>query len=122
MKIFTTTILLALSLLTALLFETKMSIGNAFELLAIVVGIIIAFGILFSLWIEAEWAYPLAILFFAAATANLLWLHLELKTFLLFAFGLLVNVAGMVVAFASIENEQWEEPLETYEIKDKKKR
>lgn len=122
MKIFVMVILLGLSLLTALTLESHMKAGYSAELVLIVIGIILTAGILFGLWIDEPWTYPLTTLIFAASLANLVWLFTETQVFLTFAFGLLVNVAGLVMCLISMEkNMPWHE-LETYEVSGKKKK
>ena len=115
-KIFVLVILLGLSLFTALLLEAKMTSGFVPELVLILIGIILTAGIVFGLWIEEPWAYPLAIVLFAASLINLLWLFSNTNTFLTFAFGLLVNVAGLVICMASMERIEMLDSLETYKI------
>ncbi|MBW2969791.1 hypothetical protein KY309_01665 [Candidatus Woesearchaeota archaeon] len=119
-KFIVTIILLGLSLLTALVLESYLKTGYAVQLVLILIGIILTAGIIFGLWIELEWAYPFTMLFFALALADMVWMFAETKAFLPFAFGLLVNVAGLVLCIASIETTALQE-LETYEI-DKKRR
>ena len=114
MKVFVTVILLALSLFTALLLESRMGAGAAGELVVILIGTIITAGILFGVWIEEPWAYPLALLFFAASLANLLWIFSSTQIFLTFAFGILVNVAGLVMCLVSFEKAIPAPELETY--------
>ena len=120
MKIFVTVILLGLSLLTALMLESKMQSGFTAELVLIIIGIILTAGILFGLWIDEPWTSPLAMLLFAASLTNLLWLFVQTKVFLTFTFGVLVNVAGLVICLVSMERSMHE--LETYEINTRKKK
>lgn len=119
-KFITTIILLGLSLLTALILESYMKTGYAIQLVLILIGIILTAGIIFALWIEIEWANAMTMLFFTLSLANLVWLYTATKTFLPFAFGLLVNVAGLVMCLAEIGNGAFQE-LETYEINKRKK-
>ncbi len=122
-KLIITSILLGLSFFVALKLESQMATGYMGELVLIILGLIFMSGIIFGLWIEAEWAYSFGIIFFAAALANLLWLFFTTKIFLTFAFGLLVNVAGLVISLVSIESETpWEEALETYDVDAKKRK
>ncbi len=120
-KFITTIILLGLSLLTALILESYMQTGYAIQLVLILIGIIFTTGIIFALWIEIEWANTIAMLFFSLSLANLVWLFTATKAFLPFAFGLLVNVAGLVMCLAEIGNGAFHE-LETYEINKRKKK
>lgn len=120
MRSISTILLLGLSLFTALILETKMSAGFTAELIIILLSIIFMAGVIFGLWIDAEWAYPLASILFAAGLANLAWLFYHTHSFLAFAFGLLVNVAGLVLCI--INNDEpprsYAATLETYDIAD----
>ena len=121
-KLFVITILLGLSLFTALLLESRMTTGFIVELVLILIGIILTAGIVFGLWIEEPWTYPLTIIIFAASLANLIWLFSATHVFLTFAFGLLVNVAGLVMCLVSMEKIVSQQTLETYEISERKRK
>jgi hypothetical protein len=123
MKFFTIIILLGLSLFTTLLFESRLITGYAIQLVLVLIGIILTAGIIFGLWIEEPWATPLTTIVFAASLANLVWLFAKTEVFLTFAFGLLVNVAGIVVCMAGMEKATPLQELETYHTgNDKKKK
>lgn len=121
-KSFVITILLGLSLLTALMLESRMTHYFALELVLILIGIILMTGIIFGFWIEEPWAYPLTTILFAAALVNLAWLFFLTKAFLTFAFGLIVNVAGLVLCLVNMERAVELQELETYEASAKKKK
>ncbi len=120
MKSFVITILVGLSLFTALMLESRMTANFAIELVLILIGAILMTGIIFGFWIEEPWAYPLTTILFAAALVNLVWLFFSTSSFLTFAFGLLVNVAGLVMCLAGMERPMDLQELETYEAKRKK--
>jgi hypothetical protein len=122
MKPFVITILLGLSLFTALMLESRMTEYFALELVLILIGSILMAGIIFGLWIEEPWAYPLTMIVFAAALINLAWMFYSTKAFLTFAFGLLVNVAGLVMCLVGAEQSMELRELETYEIGKKRKK
>ena len=65
--------------------ETNMTTAFSAELVIILIGIILTAGVLFGLWMEAPWAFPLSTLLFAAALANMLWMFAMTKIFLIFA-------------------------------------
>ena len=121
MKSFIVTILIGLSLFTALMLESHMTANFAIELVLILIGSILMTGIIFGFWIEEPWAFPLTTILFAAALINLAWLFYSTNAFLAFAFGLLVNVAGLVMCLANMERETEFKELETYEAGRKKK-
>lgn len=122
MKFFTIIILLGLNLFTALLLQSNLTTNYVLPLVAILIGIIITAGIIFGMWIEENWAYPITTIVFALSLINITWLFYQTETFLIFAFGLLVNVSGLVICLVGMENQaNWHE-LETYEIKNKKKK
>ena len=118
-KLIVTVLLLGLSLFTALLLESRMQAGYSIQLVVILIGIILMACALFGLWIETEWAYPFTLVLFALLLANLVWAFASTKAFLPFTFGLLINVAGLVMCLASIGDYTYQQ-LETYEIKKKK--
>jgi len=120
MKSFVITILVGLSLFTALMLESRMTANFAIELVLILIGAILMTGIIFGFWIEEPWAYPLTTILFATALVNLVWLFFSTSSFLTFAFGLLVNVAGLVMCLAGMERPMDLQELETYEAKRKK--
>jgi len=122
MKSFVITILLGLSFFTALMLELRMETQFAIELVLIFIGTILTAGIIFGFWIEEPWAYPLTTIVFAAALVNLAWLFYSTNAFLTFAFGLLVNVAGLVMCLAGIERPMDFQELETYETNAKRKK
>jgi len=120
-KMIVTVLLLGLSLFTALLLESRMHAGYAIQLVIILIGIILVACALFGLWIEAEWAYPFTLVLFALSLANLVWVFTTTKTFLPFSFGLLINVAGIVMCLASVGDYTYQE-LETYETGKSRKK
>lgn len=122
MKSFVITILLGLSLFTALMLESRMDSNFAIELVLVLIGAILMAGVIFGFWIEEPWVYPLTTVLFAAALVNLVWLFFSTKAFLTFAFGLLVNVAGLVMCLVGIERAVELQELETYEARKKKKK
>lgn len=124
-KAIITCILLGLSLLTALLLESRMGSGVKVELVLILVGILLSVAVLFGLMTERAWAYPLGILMFVLSLANILWLFAVTRSLLGFAFGLLVNIVGLVLCLVSLEprrvmpyHDDYTSPLslETYDI------
>ncbi len=122
MKPFIITILIGLSLFNALMLESRMGANFALELVLILIGAILMAGIIFGLWIEELWAYPLTMIVFAAALINLAWLFYSTQAFLTFAFGLLVNVAGLVICLVGLEQPMEIQELETYETPKKRKK
>lgn len=121
MSVFVTIILIGLSLFSALLLESRMQGNYIWELLVVVIAIVLTFGILFGLWIDESWAYPLGTILFAVLLANIVWLYTSTDAFLVSAFGVLVNVGGLVICLASMQRQSFAE-LETYEISKRKKK
>lgn len=122
MKSFVITILLGLSFFTALMLESHMGTNFAIELVLIFIGTILMAGIIFGFWIEEPWAYPLTTILFAAALINTAWLFFSTNAFLTFAFGLLVNVAGLVMCLVGMERPMDFQELETYQTGTKRKK
>ncbi|MBI4146905.1 hypothetical protein HY489_06235 [Candidatus Woesearchaeota archaeon] len=114
------TILLGLSMITALLLETRMKTGAAIELVIIILGILAGALILLGLWIEEPWAYQLSSILFALSLANLIWIHLNTHYLLGVAFGILVNVSGIVMSITDFKKSY---SVETYDddLRDLKK-
>lgn len=121
MSVFVAIILIGLSLFSALLLESRMQGNYIWELLVVVIAIVLTFGILFGLWIDESWAYPLGTILFAVLLANIVWLYTSTDAFLVSAFGVLVNVGGLVICLASMQRQSFAE-LETYEIGKRKKK
>jgi len=122
MGAFIAIILLGLSLFSALLLESRLHTHYTLELVLIVIGIILTFGILFGLWIDEPWAFPLGTILFSAAVVNIVWMFKLTNSFIPSAFALLVNIAGIVICIASMERPTpWAE-LETYDSSGKKKK
>ena len=63
-KAIITGILLALSLMTALLLESRITSGVKYQLVFIFLGILVSAAIVFGLMMRRAWAYPLGIIVF----------------------------------------------------------
>ncbi len=123
MSVFMTIILLGLNLFAALLLETRMPKYYGWEMLFICILGLFTFAVLFGLWIDEPWAYPMSSILFAASLANVIWLFYLTSTFLTSAFALLVNIAGLVICLASIQNaDSSAASLETYDAPSKRKK
>jgi len=116
LKNLVTILLLGLSLFVALMLETRMTDGVVIEMIIILAGVVLMGAIILGMWVEAEWAYPLASIFFAASLANLAWLFYNTGAFLPFAFGLIVNIAGLVMCLVTTQESDDLVPLETYDL------
>ncbi|MEM3154499.1 MAG: hypothetical protein QW165_02955 [Candidatus Woesearchaeota archaeon] len=119
---FMTIILLGLNLFAALLLETQMTKFYGWEILFICVLGMFTFAVLFGLWIDEPWAYPLSSILFALSLVNVVWLFHLTNTFLTAAFAFLVNIAGLVLCLASIQKTMPTAPLETYDVQKRKKK
>ena len=109
-----TVILLGLALLTALILETRMVSWVPLQIILLVFAAGLASLILFGLWLEEEWAYTFATLFFAGALADLLFVFAVTRELLPFSFGVLVAVCGIVISLISTS----EKPIvHTYDLK-----
>ena len=124
-KAIITGILLALSLMTALLLESRITSGVKYQLVFIFLGILVSAAIVFGLIMQRAWAYPLGIVVFVLSLANILWLFVASRSLLGFAFGILVNVIGLVICLLNLEtghvepyHDDYTSPvnLETYDI------
>ena len=113
-KAIITCILLALSLMTALVLESRIGSGVKVQLVLILIGILLSAGILFGLIMRHSWTYPPGILMFVLSLANLLWLFAVTHSLLGLAFGILVNVVGLVLCLVSIDTAEVEPYTEDY--------
>ena len=114
-------ILLLLNFLAAIYLETRMANNYALELFLIVLGLIIAAIMLIGIIFDTKWAWALTTIFFAASLANAVFLYISVRSFLVFAGLLFVNLLGLLVAVVSIREdadfmaETSHFPLDTYE-------
>jgi len=122
MGAFMAIILLGLNLFAALLLETKMPKYYGWEILFICIIGLVTFAVLFGLWIDEPWAYPLSSILFALSIANVVWLFHITDTFTTSAFALLINIAGLVICLANIHGAVPSASLETYEVSEKRRK
>jgi hypothetical protein len=123
MSVFMAILLLGLNLFAALLLESRMAHYFAWEILFICIIGLVTFAVMFGLWIDESWAYPLSSILFALSLVNVVWMFYMTSTFITSAFALLVNIAGLVICLASIHKQApWTGELETYEVPDKRKK
>ena len=122
MSAFMAIILLGLNLFAALMLETKMPKYYGWEILSICIIGLVTFAVLFGLWIDEPWAYPLSSILFALSIANVVWLFHVTDTFTTSAFALLINIAGLVICLASIHGIAPSASLETYDVSEKRRK
>ncbi len=123
MGAFMAIILLGLNLFAALLLETKMPKYYGWEILFICIIGLVTFAVLFGLWIDEPWAYPLSSILFALSIANVVWLFHITDTFTTSAFALLINIAGLVICLANIRQQApVTGSLETYEVSERRRK
>jgi len=121
-KFFAAVVLLALSLVIAFFLEARMAYGATLEIILLIISIVAAVAVVLGLWLEAEWAWPVATMVFSAYLANLIYLFYASKALLLFALSLIVNVGGLVLCMLSTEASEFASALETYEAEDSSSR
>ena len=113
-------ILLSLNFLGAIFLETKLKTNFTLELVFIVIGLIIAFGVILGLGLELKWAWPLSTIMFSLYLANTVFLYMNQKAFMTFGLMLFFNTIGLLVSVISIgEDDDFTEedyPLETYDF------
>ena len=98
-------VLLLFDFLGALFLEARMANYYTLELVLVVLGLIIAAGILLGLLFEARWAWPLSTIFFAASLANAVFLYFNVRSFLVFSGLLFFNLLGLVLSVISIKED-----------------
>ena len=121
-KTIVTTLLLGISLFTALALSAQTS--STSELAFLFIAIILSAGALFGMWMDEHWTFTLSMFIFGALALNMLWLYFTTHVILLFAFGLLVNACGFVICFMHAEsplNLETYHSIETYDINDVKR-
>lgn len=115
-------LLIFLNFLGAMFIETKLKTNFTLELVFIVIGLIIAFGVIIGIGMNLNWAWPMSTIMFSLFLANAVFLYLNQKAFLTFALMMFFNTVGLLIAVISIEEEDdfTEEnyPLETYDFDD----
>lgn len=98
-------VLLLFSFIGALFLEARMANYFTLELVLVVLGLIIAAGMLLGLLFEARWAWPLSTIFFAASLANAVFLYFNVRSFLVFSGLLFFNLLGLVLSVISIKED-----------------
>jgi len=113
-------LLIFLNFLGAMFIETKLQTNFTLELVFIVVGLILAFGVIIGIGLNLRWAWPMATIMFALFLANAVFLYLNQHAFLTFALMMFFNTIGLLISVVSIEEEDdfTEEnyPIETYDF------
>jgi hypothetical protein len=113
-------LLIFLNFLGVLFLETKLKTNFTLELVFIVIGLIIAFGVILGLGLKLKWGWPLAAIMFSLYLANTVFLYWNIKAFLTFGLLLFFNTIGLLIAVVSIqEDDDFVEesyPVETYDF------
>ena len=115
-------LLIFLNFLGAIFLETKLKTNFTLELVFIVIGLIIAFGVILGLGMNLKWAWPLTTIMFSLYLANTVFLYLNQKAVITFGLMLFFNTIGLLISVISIsEDDDFTEedaPLETYDFDD----
>jgi len=106
-------LLMGLSLFTTIHQQTTMQNGYIISFLGTLATIMLMIATIFLLWIEEPIGYTVSTALFTLAILNTAWLFYKINTFTVFAFGLLINTAGLVLSITRTEENQ---ELETYEL------
>ena len=117
MRAFAIVILMGLNLAAVLLLEAKLGIFYWIEALAILCALAIISVQFLAMWLDADWAYPMATILFSLSLVNLLVLYQYVPWFKVFAVGIVVNLLGIVVSCigGSKCDEDDSDDLETYD-------
>jgi len=119
--------LIVLNAAAAVYMETHMASWYRLEMLVILVGLLASLIVMIALAVEAEWAWPLATIFFSLAIANLVFEFSISRRYIAFLVALVLNVFAFLISILSV-GEVEPEPLpespppaapsvETYEVK-----
>ena len=98
-------LLIFFNFLGAIFLETKLKTNFTLELVLIVIGLIIAFGVILGLGLELKWGWPLAAIMFSLYLANTVFLYCNIKAFLTFGLLLFCNTIGLLISVVSIQEE-----------------
>ncbi|MBW2985970.1 hypothetical protein KY333_01235 [Candidatus Woesearchaeota archaeon] len=113
-------LLIFLNFLGAMFIETKLQTNFTLELVFIVVGLILAFGVIIGIGLNLKWAWPMATIMFALFLANAVFLYVNQKAFLTFVLMMFFNTIGLLISVVSIEEEddftEEQHPVETYDF------
>ena len=108
--------LFALSFVSALMFESKMTKGYTVELIVIFLGVIFAIIAAASLLNGEAGGWFLATLIFGAALVNGIILFLIVKSFALLILAVIVNITGMIFSVLSAaDTDEDDFNIETYD-------
>jgi len=109
--------LLALSFVSALMFESRMVRWYTVELVVIFIGIIFSIIAVASLLNDETGGWFLATLIFGAALVNGIVLFLIVKSFSLLILAIVVNITGMIFSVLSAADSDDEDlDIETYDV------
>ena len=115
-------VLLFINFLGAIFIETKLTNYYMPELAFIVIGLILAMGVILGLGLELKWGWQISTIAFSLYLANTVFLYVASKQFLVFAIMLFFNTIGLLISVISIQEKddftEEEAPLETYEFGD----
>lgn len=117
MRVLAIVILMAIGLGATLMLTSQMTGYWWIEWLVLMAAGLFILAMFFGLWVDAEWAYPMATVLFALSLANMLWLYTKTYNFTVFAFGLLANIAGVVLSLTGIGAPEEKDEIETYDAK-----
>jgi hypothetical protein len=116
-------LLIFLNFLGAMFIETKLQTSFTLELMFIVVGLILAFGVIIGIGLNLRWAWPMATIMFALFLANAVFLYINQRAFLTFVLMMFFNTIGLLISVVSIEEEddftEEQQPVETYDFDEK---
>ncbi len=102
--------LIVLNAATALYMERYMGSWYKIELVIIPLGLLASLVVMLMLAVEAEWSWPLSVVFFSMAIANLMFEFAVSKRYIAFLLALLLNLFGFLISILSIVDK--EEPID----------
>lgn len=106
-KFITIVLLLMMNFAGAMFLETRMQSSYTLELVFILIGLMLAAGLLLGMIFDAGWAWPFGAIFFAASLANAVFLYFNVRSFLVFSGLLFFNLLGLVISVISIKEEDF---------------
>ncbi len=115
MRAFAIVILMGLNLAAALLLESKLGVFYWIEGIVILCAMAIIGVQFLAMWLDADWAYPMATILFSLSLVNLLVLYQYVPWFKVFAVGIVVNLLGIVISSIGGSRCEDDDEIETYD-------
>jgi hypothetical protein len=100
-------VLMLTNFLAALYLETRLAANSGAEFIVIILGIILAIGVLYGLFARTNWSWPLSTIFFSASLGNLSLLYYYgnragILVLLIYLAAVFFGFIGLMISLLSI--------------------